>query len=389
MNNFEFISPTKIYFGRNQECNVGEIIKKLGYKKILFHYGKSSIKKIGLYDKILNSLAINNIEYIELGGVEPNPKISLVREGVEIVKNERIDFVLAVGGGSVIDSGKAICCGAKVDFDPWLFSIHQETVKEALPIGVILTISAAGSELSNSCVISNEENNIKNGFNSDLIRPTFAIMNPEITFSVSKYQTSCGIVDILMHTLERYFSDVDDLIFTDNIALALIKSVISAGKRVIDNPCDYNARAALMIASSYSHNGLTGLGSKMYFTVHKLEHILSGLHDEVAHGAGLSILFPAWAKYTSHLLKDKWIRFAKEVFEINDLDEYLVIDKAINQLKKFFQWLEMPVTLREVNITEEELSHMANCATKNDTVKVVGFKELDYNDVLNILKICY
>lgn len=389
MNNFEFVSPTKVYFGKNQEENVGEIISKLGYKKILFHYGMTSIKKNGLYDKVVNSLLKNNIEYVELGGVEPNPKISLVRKGVELVKKENVEFVLAVGGGSVIDSAKAICCGAKVDFDPWLFSIHQKIVNEALPVGVILTISAAGSELSNSCVISNEENNIKNGFNSDLIRPMFAIMNPEITFSVSKYQTACGIVDILMHTLERYFTDVDDLIFTDNIALSLIKSVIEAGKRVMANPNDYNARAALMIASSYSHNGLTGLGSKMYFTVHKLEHILSGLHDEVAHGAGLSILFPAWAKYTSYLIKDKWIRFAKEVFNISDLDEYSTIDKSIELLKEFFIWLDMPVTLREVNIKEEELADMANCATKNNSVKVVGFKQLDYSDVLSILKICY
>lgn len=388
MNNFEFISPTKIYFGKEQENRIGEIIRKYGFKKVLFHYGQSSIKKTGLYDRIVNSLNANEVKFVELGGVEPNPKVSLVRIGVELAKKENVDFILAVGGGSVIDSAKLISCGAKVDFDPWLFSIHQEVAKENLPVGVVLTISAAGSELSSSCVISNSDNNIKNGFNTDLNRPLFAIMNPELTFTVSKYQTACGIVDIMMHTLERYFSDVEDLVFTDSISLALIRSVMEAGKRAINNPTDYNARAALMIASSYSHNGLTGLGTNVYFTVHKLEHILSGVHDEIAHGAGLSILFPGWAKYTSPLLKDKWIRFGREIFNI-DLDEKEeMINKTISNLKDFFKSLGMPISLKEVNVTEEEFAKLASLATKNNSLRVIGVRELNYNDVLEILKIC-
>lgn len=381
MNNFEFASPTKIYFGKDQELKIGKIIKEKKYNKVLFHYGSKSIFATGLYDKIKKSLNEENINYVELGGVLPNPKIDLVRKGTAIVKEQGIDFILAVGGGSVIDSAKAIACGAKVDFDPWLFSIHQKLPNQALPIGVILTISAAGSELSNSCVISDTASNIKNGFNSELIRPVFAIMNPEITYSVSPYQTACGIVDIMMHTLERYLSDVDDLIFTDEIALGLLKSVMIAGKRVMKNPQDYNARASLMIASSYSHNGLTGLGSKMYFTVHKLEHVLSGLYDQVAHGAGLAILFPAWAKYTCELFKDKWIKFAKTVLEIEITDPL----QAINELETFFKLLNMPTTLKEVGLDESDFEKFTNHATSHNTKTIIGVKPLDSTDIINIL----
>ena len=381
MNNFEFQSPTKIYFGKDTELNVGKIIKEYGYKKVLLHYGSKSIFSTGLYEKIINSLNKESIKFVELGGVLPNPKIDLVRKGVSIVKEEDIDFILAVGGGSVIDSAKAIACGAMVNFDPWLFSIHEKTPTACLPLGVILTISAAGSELSNSCVISDVSVNIKNGFNSELIRPKFAIMNPEITYSVSPYQTACGIVDIMMHTLERYFSDVDDLIFTDEIALGLLKSVMIAGKRVMANPKDYNARAALMIASSYSHNGLTGLGSKMYFTVHKLEHVLSGLYDEIAHGAGLAILFPAWAKYTKDLFYDKWIKFAKTVLD-EEINNPIV---AINELEEFFKSLNMPTKLEDVKVYEKDFNKFVNHGTSNNTKTIVGVKPLNNEDILNIL----
>lgn len=387
MINFEFVSPTKIIFGKDQENNIGKIIKDKGYRKILLHYGKSAIFKIGLYDKIINSLTENAIDFVELGGVVPNPKIDLVREGVKIVKREQIDFILAVGGGSVIDSAKAIACGAKVDFDPWLFSLHEKEPTSALPIGVILTISAAGSELSNSCVISNDQSHLKNGFNSDLIRPIFAIMNPELTFSVSPYQTACGIVDIMMHTLERYLSDVDDLFFTDEMGLALLRAVLNAGKRVMENPCDYNARATLMIASSFSHNGLTGLGSKMYFTVHKMEHVISGLYDEIAHGAGLAILFPAWAEYTKELFYDKWAKFTKIVLEKNFSTKEEATEFAINYLENFFKWLKMPTRLSDVKIYPNDFAEIARFATKNDQQSIVGVKKITEQDFLAILEL--
>ncbi len=386
MINFEFISPTKIFFGENQDENVGKIIKSYGFKNILFHYGTSSIFKSGLYDKVVNSLKENKINFIPLGGVTPNPKISLVREGVKIVKENNIEFILAVGGGSVIDSAKAISHGAKVDFDPWKFFTQEEKSQSCLPVGVILTLSAAGSELSNSCVISNTDINVKNGFNTDLNRPLFAIMNPKLTYSVSKYQTACGIVDILMHTLERYFNDEQNTYFADEMAYGIIKSTIKAGLIAYENPEDYDARATLMIASSYSHNGLTGLGNKFYFTVHKLEHILSGLYDEVAHGAGLAILFPAWAKYTKDIFKQKWINLGNTL-NITSSSEEELIDNTILYFENLFKNINMPIRLEEVNVFEKDFDKFASCATKNNTVKVVGVKQLDKADVLNILKL--
>ena len=384
MINFEFVSPTKIFFGKGQEENVGKIIKKYGFKKILFHYGTSSIFKSGLYDKVVKSLNDENVEFIALGGVTPNPKIDLVREGVKIVKENNIDFILAVGGGSVIDSAKAISHGAKVEFDPWLLFTQEEKPIDSLPVGVILTLSAAGSELSNSCVISNSVINVKNGFNTDLNRPLFAIMNPELTYTVSKYQTACGIVDILMHTLERYFNDEQNTYFADEMAYGIIKSTIKAGLIAYDEPENYDARASMMIASSYSHNGLTGLGSKFYFTVHKLEHILSGLFDYVAHGAGLAILFPAWAKYTKDLFNEKWINLGK-VLGLKD-DENLV-DNTILYFENLFKKINMPTRLKEVEVYEKDFELFANRATKNNTIKIVGVKQLDKDDVLKILEL--
>ena len=384
MINFEFVSPTKIFFGKGQEENVGKIIKKYGFKKILFHYGTSSIFKSGLYDKVVKSLNDENVEFIALGGVTPNPKIDLVREGVKIVKENNIDFILAVGGGSVIDSAKAISHGAKVEFDPWLLFTQEEKPIDSLPVGVILTLSAAGSELSNSCVISNSDINVKNGFNSDLNRPLFAIMNPELTYTVSKYQTACGIVDILMHTLERYFNDEQNTYFADEMAYGIIKSTIKAGLIAYDEPENYDARASMMIASSYSHNGLTGLGSKFYFTVHKLEHILSGLFDYVAHGAGLAILFPAWAKYTKDLFNEKWINLGKVLGIIDDEN---LIDNTILYFENLFKKINMPTRLKEVEVYEKDFELFANRATKNNTIKIVGVKQLDKDDLLKILEL--
>ena len=226
------------------------------------------------------------IAFVELGGVEPNPKVSLVRKAIQLAKANK--WIGACGGrGSVIDSSKATAVGACTDEDIWRFSLHELTPQKALPVGVILTISAAGSELSNSCVLTNSDNWLKRGFNSDIIRPLFAVMNPELTFSVSRYQTGCGIVDIMMHTLERYFTDTSDMELASHLAEGLLKAVMEAGKKAIADPNDYEARATLMLASSFSHNGLTGLGGKLYFTVHRLEHEISGMFDRVAHGAGL------------------------------------------------------------------------------------------------------
>ena len=388
MINFDFYSPTKIYFGKDRELEVGNIIKGYGFKKILLHYGKSSIKKTGLYDKVVTSLNNAGIEFVELGGVEPNPKLSLVKVGVEICKSSDIDMILAVGGGSVIDSAKSIACGTFIDVDPWLISNHTIKPEKALPVGVILTISAAGSELSNSCVISHDELLIKNGFNSDLIRPLFSIMNPELTYTVSKFQTGCGIVDIMMHTLERNLVDVGRNEFALNMSEGLLKAVMDAGSIAINNPNDYEARAILMIASSFSHNGLTGMGSVMYFTVHKLEHQISGLFDEVAHGAGLSVLFPAWAKY---VYKDFIPYFSRLAYNVMGIDKNIKeIDAAlagILKIEAYFKSLDMPTTLHDLGIDFSKIEEMADRITNNDTITVPGIKELNKQDVIEIFNI--
>lgn len=388
MINFNFYSPTKIIFGKNRELEVGKIIKEYGFKRILLHYGKSSIKKIGLYNKVVKSLQDEQIEFVELGGVEPNPKLSLVKKGIEIVRSNDVEMILAVGGGSVIDSAKSIACGTFIEEDPWLISNHTIKPVKALPVGVILTISAAGSELSNSCVISHDELLIKNGFNSDLIRPLFSIMNPELTYTVSKYQTGCGIVDIMMHTLERYLVDVGRNEFALNMSEGLLKAVINAGKVVINDPYNYEARATLMIASSFSHNGLTGMGSIMYFTVHKLEHQISGLFDEVAHGAGLSVLFPAWAKYVYKDFIPYFSRLAYEVMDIDrSIDENCAALLGIEKIEAYFKSIDMPTTLNELGIDFSKIEEMADRITKSDTITVPGIKELNKKDVIEIFNI--
>jgi len=385
--NFTYYSPTKIYFGVNEEEKIGSIIKEYGFKKVLLHYGTGSIKKTGLYKKIIDSLDESRINYVELGGVEPNPDITLVRKGIDLCKKENVDFILAVGGGSVIDSAKSIASSVLVDIDPLDLTLHLREVTKALPIGVILTISAAGSELSNSCVISDRTTLLKNGFNSDLIRPLFVIENPRLTYTVSKYQTACGVVDILMHTLERYLTDVDCNTLADTFALGLMKDVIKAGKVVMVDPTNYEARSTLMLASSFSHNGLTGMGGKMYFTVHKLEHQLSGKYDTIAHGAGLAVLFPAWAKYVYKHLKTKFLNLAYEIWNIDQrLPEDYAIELCIEKFKNYFKFLEMPTSLSEFGF-DIDIERMANDITKNGTTKVPGFIELDKNDVIKIFEI--
>ena len=267
---FEFYTPTKIFFGPDKENQVGEIIKSYGYKKILLHYGGGSIRRSGLYDRVIQALGQCQIQYVELGGVEPNPKLSLVRKGVALCKREKVELVLAVGGGSTIDSAKAIAVGACCDADPWEFSSKRLTPEHALPVGTILTLAASGSEMSSSAVITNEDGLLKRGYNSDFNRPLFSILNPKLTYTVSKFQTGCGIVDIMMHTLERYFTLSTDVDLSDRLAEGLLQSVIRAGRVAIDHPEDYEARATLMWAGSLSHNDLTGAGRQVSLDVHQL-----------------------------------------------------------------------------------------------------------------------
>lgn len=359
MNNFQFYLPTHIYFGEGEENNVGEYIKNRGYKNVLFHYGRNSIKKIGLYDRVVKSLEKSGIHFIELGGVEPNPEIKLVRQGVKICKENNIDFILAVGGGSVIDSAKSIAHGYYYDGDPFDFNLKLVNPSKSLPVGVILTISASGSEMSNSCVISDDERKMKKGFNSETNRPVFAILNPILTYSVSQIQTAYGIVDIISHTLERYFNQSSEIEFADYLAEGLLKSVIDAGKKVMLEPTNYDARATLMVASSYSHNGLTGLGKPFSFPIHQLEHEVSAMYRDIAHGAGLACLIPAWMKCMLRFEEEKLARFAINVLGVSKrLPKKEIAKRGIEVLQDFFHSLNLVTNLSTYGVSEEDIGEM-------------------------------
>ena len=390
MKNFIYNTPTKVYFGKGQEDNIGIILKGYNAKKVLLHYGKSSVKKSGLLDKIITKLKEESIEFYELGGVEPNPKLSLVLKGIELVKTNKIDFILAIGGGSVLDSAKLISSGSLVEHDPWLFSIKEKTPTKHIPVGVILTIAASGSDMSNSCVITNDLTKEKRGFNSEENRPTFAILNPELTYSVSKYQTACGIVDILMHTLERFISIGEETYLTDQISIALMKAVLRAGKVAIDNPNDYEARAELLWANSLSHNGLTSCGREFLMSVHQLEHEVSGMFDHVAHGAGLAALWPAWAMTVYPSAIERFKLLAYEVLEIEPTNNpQNDISMAILKLKDYFKSLGIETSLREFGIKESDLPALALNVTFNHKRVLKDVMTIDESKALEILKLAY
>lgn len=390
MLNFEFHTPTKVFFGKDTHKQVGNILNNYGFKKILLHYGGGSIKKTGLYDQVIESLNRNKIEFIELGGVEPNPKVSLVRKGTQICKEEKVDMVLAVGGGSVIDSSKVIAVAALSDHDPWEFLSKKETPTKALPVGTILTLSASGSEMSNSAVLTNQEGDLKRGFGSDLNRPLFSILNPELTYSVGKFQTGCGIVDIMMHTLERYFTKSKDVDLTDQLAEGLLRSVIRAGEIAINNPEDYEARATLMWAGSLSHNDLTGAGRDVYMSCHQLEHEISGIYDFVAHGAGLAIIFPAWAKYIYKYNVEKFCQYAVRVWNIqmNFENPKETALKGITATENYFKSIGMPVRLSELNINDEKFEEMAEKCTHFGARTLPDYITLDKKEIIEIFELC-
>lgn len=361
MNNFDFLLPTKVFFGKDRENEVGAIISSYGIKNVMVHYGGGSVIKSGLLDRVRKSLDEANISYVELGGVEPNPLIDLVKVGVEIARKNKVELILAVGGGSVIDSSKSISHGVYYDGDPFDFNLKKAIPNKHLPVGVILTISAAGSEMSDSCVISSLETEQKKGFNSPTNRALFAIENPELTYTVSRYQTGCGTTDIISHTFERYFSKSDGIEFADYLGEAVMKDVMKAGLIASNNPYDYNARANLMIASSYSHNGLTSIGKNAKMPIHQLEHELSARNHNIAHGAGLAVLTPAWMKVIYPYDKPKFVKFARNVLEIkDDLDDDALIETSIVRMKEFYKAIGMPSTLSELGIKESDIELMAD-----------------------------
>ncbi len=387
MLNFIYNTPTKVYFGKDTHLKVGSIINDLGYKKIMLQYGKGSIKKSGLYEQIISQLKEYNIEFIECFGVEPNPKIEFVRNAIKLAKEENVEFILAVGGGSVLDSSKFTALGAVTDTDVWDFAMGKATPTLALPVGCILTISAAGSEMSSSAVISNLSISKKKGCTTELNRCKFAICNPELTYSVGKYQTACGIVDIMAHTMERYFTNLPPTPLTDSIAESILKNVVSAGKIAMENPTDYEARATLMWASSLSHNGLTSCGREGYLAVHQLEHAVSGEFDHVAHGAGLAVLFPAWAKFIYKQNVKRFYQFAVNVWGVTEEDENKGANLGIEKMAEFFKSLGIQTRLSEFGIKKEDLPKLATLCTNNKSTFVKSYIPLGFDEILEIFKL--
>ena len=385
MLNFNFQNATEIIFGKNVEEKVGEKVAQYG-NKVLLHYGGSSLKKFGLYDKILKELKDKNLEVFELGGVLPNPRLSLVREGIDLCRDNNIDFILAVGGGSAIDSAKAIGAGVKYHGDVWDFFEGKAGVVDTLPVGVVLTIPAAGSESSSGSVITNEEGWYKKSFGGNIVRPKFAIMNPEITYTLPSYQTAAGAVDIMAHVLERYFTNEKHVELTDRLCEGVLKTIISNTPKALDFPEDYNSRAEIMIASTVAHNGWLDIGRSTDWASHQIEHELSGIYD-ITHGAGLAIIFPAWMKYNYKSNIDRFVQFATRVWnvEMNYYDPEATVLEGIKKFEEFLTSIDMPTRLSQANIDSERFEEMATKATENGPVG--GFVKLSKDDIINIYKL--
>lgn len=384
MENFVFKNATKIIFGKDTEKLIGQEVRQYT-DKVLFCYGGGSIKRSGLYDITVKSLKENDIDYTELSNIKPNPRLSLVKEGVDICREKGIKFILAVGGGSVIDTAKAIAVGVPYNKDVWDFYAGKAQVKEALPVGTILTIPATGSEASNSSVITNEHGWYKKGLSSEYIRPVFSIMDPCLTYTLPPYQTACGASDIMAHVTERYFTNVKHVDFTDRLCEATLKTIINNAPKVLKDPKNYDARAEIMWAGTIAHNDLLSTGRIGDWASHKIEHELSGIYD-IAHGAGLSIIFPAWMKYVYKHDIDKFVQYAVRVWDVDlpfDSREEIALE-GINRLTVFFKSIGLPVRLRDANIGADRFEEMANKCTDSDTKTIGGFVKLGKNDVLNI-----
>lgn len=392
MNNYIYETPTKVYFGRDEEKRVGQLVAAFNPHKVLLHYGGQSAKKSGLLDRVKQSLEAEGLAYVELGGVQANPVLSLVRKGIALCQAEGVDFVLAVGGGSVMDSAKAIANGvANPDVDVWDFNVKNAVPQKTLRKGAVLTLSAAGSEMSNSCVITNDETWQKTGYGCSCNRMDFAIENPELTYTVSAYQTACGAVDIAMHTIERYFSIGSDTYLTDAIAEAVIKSVMKAGKDCIAEPTNYEARANMMWASSLAHNGLTHCGRQMVMVVHQLEHEVSGMYPEVAHGAGLAALWCSWARYVYKSNVPRWLQFAERVWNLGVNFEHPeeTIERAIDMQEQYYRAIGMPTNLRELGVSEDRLEELALKCSREKKRVIDGYKPLGYDEMLDVYRMAF
>lgn len=387
MRNFKYNAPTRVIFGKDAEKNVGQLVKEQGCAKVLVHFGGQSAKKSGLLDRIFASLDEAGISYVSLGGAQPNPRLSKVYEGIELCRKEGVDFLLAVGGGSTIDSVKAMAYGLANDCDVWDLFEGKQKVTGCLPLGSVLTIAAAGSEMSNSCVITKEEGWLKRGLNTEYSRPKFAIMNPELTYTLPAYQTASGCVDILSHTHERYFTTEAPMELTDEIAEGLMRTVVRNAQILVNDPENYEARANIMWASSVSHNGLTGCGTAGDWSCHQMEHELGGMFD-VAHGAGLAAVYGSWARYVYKTKPERFAQFAEKVFGIaienGDVEKAALA--GIEAMENFYRAIHMPTSIHElgIDLTDEQIEELAEKCCFFGKRKIGSFRTLDKEDIIKI-----
>ena len=387
MDNFEFRNPTKIVFGRGSEEKVGVETAAIS-KKILLHFGGGSIKSSGLYDRVTASLKAAGVDWVELGGVLPNPRLSLVHEGVRLCEAHQLGMILAVGGGSVIDSAKAIAMGAVIDGDVWDFYLGQGAPVDALPIGTVLTLVAAGSEASTGTVITKEEGWLKRAVNSELLYPRFSILNPELAFTLPKFQIACGAMDISAHLMERYFTNVKNVAFTDRLIEATLKTVIAQAALILKNPQDYDAWSEFMWAGTIAHNNLLNTGRVGDWASHDIEHEISGIYD-VAHGAGLAVVFPAWMKHVLHQDLNRFVQWAVRVWNV-EMDVYnpeAVAREGIARMEAFIRSLGIGTTLGSLGIKDDRIDEMAEKCTDGDTRTVGNFVKLDREAVRKILRL--
>ena len=387
MDNFTYHNPTKILFGRGMENEVGAEVARYS-RRILLHFGGGSIKKSGLYDRVVASLKRAGVEWVELGGVKPNPRLGLVHEGVKLCREQKLDFVLAVGGGSSIDSSKAIAMGAANDGEVWDYFVGKRELTRALPVATILTIPAAGSESSTASVVTNEDGWIKRGFNSELLYPKFSVLNPELAFTLPAFQVACGSADIMSHLMERYFTNSRNVAFVDRLLEATMKTVFAQAPKVLKQPTDYDAWAELMWAGTIAHNNLLNTGRVGDWGSHDIEHEISGIYD-VAHGAGLAVVFPAWMKHVLDHDLDRFVQWSVRVWnvELDIFDKEATARAGIARLEAFFHSIGLGTTLAELGVGSERIDEMARKATDGDTRAIGNFVKLDAAQVAHVLRL--
>ena len=386
---FNYHTPTEVVFGENSELQVANMVKLYKGKKVLLHYGGKSAIKSGLIQRVSDTLEEAGIEFKTLGGVVANPVLSKIEEGIKLVKEEKIDFILAVGGGSTIDSSKAIAVGALSDKPIWDF-VGNVNIEKALPVGVILTIAAAGSEMSSGAVITNDKTNLKRDFGGRGVRPVFALLNPTLTYTLPDYQSACGVADIIMHTLERYFTNATSMDITDQISAVLVQNVIKHGRIILDNPEDYTSRAEIMWSGSLSHNGLTGVrADNGDWACHQMGHELSAKYG-LAHGESLTAVWPTWARYVYSENPERFKKFAIEVMQVSAEDKTTstIILEGIDKLEKYFNDIGLKTSLKDLkfDIDQEDIEDMALKTTHNNTFTPGNIKKLAYEDIVEIFE---